>query len=460
MNNVTKTIGLIILTLLLVGSTALASKIEVEAQYDLKLAFDYANNNNIDTLVLITSGGLYTTTDTLPLPVLHPMVLMAKEGLPEKPIIAHNDANGDEIDCIRIFDDFTVEGIIFDGGLFHGSKYALRFDNSTEFGNVKPGSNIIVKDCEFRNFFEGNDPNGDGHAFKIGKVRAGIVHFENCNFKNTGYEAIRISDTEKWATDRSVDELIVRNCTFTNIDAECVRYYSDTDPATPDAPVLVEHLTIDNSATRVVYLKNSGGAITRDLLITNSRLSGHGRDDDLLDCQGNTGVLSYVSHIDTFNVKPVPIKSTDGVVDTTTIYGFDPLYTDPTNWDYHLLPNSPAYGKAYSGNALGDLRWADPTIPVEEPQSIQPVNFTLEQNYPNPFNPSTTIQFSLNRLQNVKLKIFDITGKHVATLVNAPRGAGLHTVTWNAKDFPSGVYFYRLETDGKISETRKMVLMK
>lgn len=120
--------------------------------------------------------------------------------------------------------------------------------------------------------------------------------------------SLRISDTEKWVTDGALESLTVRNCTFTNIDAECVRYYSDLDAATPDAPVLLEHLTIDNSATRVFYLKNSGGAIVRDIIISNSRTSGHGRDSDLMDAQGNTDIPSFVSHIDTFQVREVPIK--------------------------------------------------------------------------------------------------------------------------------------------------------
>src|SRR5690606_27535597 len=120
-----------------------------------------------------------------------------------------------------------------------------------------------------------------------------------------GYEAIRISETEKYPTDRCLDSLIVRNCTFTDIDAECVRYYSDLDAATPDAPVIIEHVTVNNSGTAAFYLKNSGGAIVRDVIIANTRTSGHGRDGNLMDCQGNTGVPAFVSHIDTFRVAQV-----------------------------------------------------------------------------------------------------------------------------------------------------------
>jgi hypothetical protein len=93
-----------------------------------------------------------------------------------------------------------------------------------------------------------------------------------------------------------------------------------------------------------------------------------------------------------------------------------------------------------------------------------PVSITLEQNYPNPFNPQTAIGFSLLAVGNVTLKIYNIYGQEVATLVNKQMEAGKHTVEWNAEKFPSGMYFYRLsvpDAKGKVfSQTKKMILMK
>jgi hypothetical protein len=85
--------------------------------------------------------------------------------------------------------------------------------------------------------------------------------------------------------------------------------------------------------------------------------------------------------------------------------------------------------------------------------------FTLSQNYPNPFNPSTAISYQLSAGSYTTLKIFDIQGKEIATLVNGVQGAGEHTVTWNAQAIPSGAYFYRL-TAGDRSETKKLILQK
>jgi len=97
-----------------------------------------------------------------------------------------------------------------------------------------------------------------------------------------------------------------------------------------------------------------------------------------------------------------------------------------------------------------------------------PLSFSLSQNYPNPFNPTTTIKFDIKAgflpstrdgNDKVVLKVFDILGKEVATLVNEQLAPGTYSVDWNASAFPSGVYFYRLTTEG-FSETKKMLMIK
>ena len=93
-----------------------------------------------------------------------------------------------------------------------------------------------------------------------------------------------------------------------------------------------------------------------------------------------------------------------------------------------------------------------------------PTGYTLMQNYPNPFNPTTQIAFTLPQTQRVTLSVYNILGQKVATLVDGVVTAGMHMVTWNARDdhgmeLPSGVYFYRLSA-GAFSEARKMVLLR
>ncbi|MFH0735499.1 MAG: T9SS type A sorting domain-containing protein [bacterium] len=86
-------------------------------------------------------------------------------------------------------------------------------------------------------------------------------------------------------------------------------------------------------------------------------------------------------------------------------------------------------------------------------------SFILNQNYPNPFNPSTTFSFSLPEKEFVTLKIYDVLGKEITTLVNEELNAGSYKNDWNAANLSSGIYFYRLQA-GKFSETKKLMLVK
>jgi hypothetical protein len=98
-------------------------------------------------------------------------------------------------------------------------------------------------------------------------------------------------------------------------------------------------------------------------------------------------------------------------------------------------------------------------IPPEVEILTAPSGYSLSQNYPNPFNPVTTISFELPRADVVRLVIYDINGREVAELVNGWRDAGAHEVTFDASNFASGVYLYRLEA-GDFIASGKMVLMK
>jgi hypothetical protein len=91
--------------------------------------------------------------------------------------------------------------------------------------------------------------------------------------------------------------------------------------------------------------------------------------------------------------------------------------------------------------------------------NFTPENFALAQNYPNPFNPATTINYQIPAKSNVTLKIFNILGKEISTLVNEEKPAGLYQVNFDASNLPSGVYFYRLQA-GNFAETKKMLLLK
>jgi hypothetical protein len=86
-------------------------------------------------------------------------------------------------------------------------------------------------------------------------------------------------------------------------------------------------------------------------------------------------------------------------------------------------------------------------------------NFALSQNYPNPFNPVTTISYSLPQSGNVKLIVFNLLGERVAEFVNGFKEASIHRINFNASEWNSGIYIYKLEQNGQ-TESRKMMLVK
>ena len=95
---------------------------------------------------------------------------------------------------------------------------------------------------------------------------------------------------------------------------------------------------------------------------------------------------------------------------------------------------------------------------VDEQVTI-PQEITLRQNYPNPFNPTTSISYDLPKSHHVMVVVYNLLGQEVAVLVDAAQDAGHHTVEWNAKETPTGVYFYRLQA-GSFSQVRRMLLLK
>ena len=94
-----------------------------------------------------------------------------------------------------------------------------------------------------------------------------------------------------------------------------------------------------------------------------------------------------------------------------------------------------------------------------EDDDIFPNQFMLEQNYPNPFNPSTIIKFGIPERANVVIKIYDILGSEVITLINQEMDIGWYEVQFNASNYSSGIYIYRMQAGNYIS-TKKMLMVK
>jgi hypothetical protein len=131
-----------------------------------------------------------------------------------------------------------------------------------------------------------------------------------------------------------------------------------------------------------------------------------------------------------------------------------------TNWepgDSPILVNNPDGFKIAIVTQSINIYYL--IVNVESTNSNTPDDFSLSQNYPNPFNPTTSLQYAIGSRQYITLKIFDLLGREVTTLVNEEKPAGEYEIEFDAANLPSGIYFYQLQ-GGAFVETKKMILLK
>lgn len=127
-------------------------------------------------------------------------------------------------------------------------------------------------------------------------------------------------------------------------------------------------------------------------------------------------------------------------------------------WDYGDPPGWFRIDRTILGAVISDTVYGYvPTAVTED--KFTPMTFTLEQNYPNPFNPVTTISYTVPSVSVISLKVYDILGKEIESLINEEKTAGKYEVKWNGYNFPSGVYIYRLNA-GTFTSSKKMILLR
>jgi hypothetical protein len=147
-----------------------------------------------------------------------------------------------------------------------------------------------------------------------------------------------------------------------------------------------------------------------------------------------------------------------------------------TNWLFQIPDTSIDIGYEFVRFTDGKHGWIYDTYPsgihtntsgdpvfytsIKQVISSIPENYKLYQNYPNPFNPSTTIKFQIEKLADVKLNVYDITGKLISTIVENKNRAGVYEINFNGSKYSSGIYFYSLFIDNKIIDTKRMILIK
>ena len=151
-------------------------------------------------------------------------------------------------------------------------------------------------------------------------------------------------------------------------------------------------------------------------------------------------------------VRGAILKSSDG--GTTWNEQFFEL--DKTLNGVHFVNENIGWVVGDSGTVLHTTNGGVSSV---DDETTQPTEFILEQNYPNPFNPRTVISYQLPVCSEITLKVYDVLGNEIATLVNEEKPGGRYEVEFNASALPSGVYFYQLKASNYI-ETKKMLLLK
>lgn len=243
-------------------------------------------------------------------------------------------------------------------------------------------------------------------------------------------------------------------------------------------------LAVDNLGNVFVAGKSYGGSITNydyttikynslgDSVWVN-RYNGGASDIDgasavSVDKSGNVYVTGYSTNISTAFDYATMKYNTDG--DLSWIINY-------TNSDFSGSSDEPfamfvdasgiVYVTGMSALDYAAIKYVPIPVSVENSPRNIPNQFALEQNYPNPFNPTTKIKYTIPSvgtslmkfLQFVQLKVYDVIGNEVATLVNEEKPAGSYEVTFDASQLSSGIYFYTLKA-GSFIETKKMILMK
>lgn len=186
--------------------------------------------------------------------------------------------------------------------------------------------------------------------------------------------------------------------------------------------------TIDNGNTWNFIYKDTLDAVLSELIINNENI--------IYGCGGFQS--GYI--IKTYN------GGTNWITDLTTLSG---SFSGITNFNL----------KGFVVGANGTILKKDNIVSVTQISTVVPSSINLDQNYPNPFNPTTTINFDIPKQSFVSLKVYDMTGKEVQSLFEGVKQAGTYQVKFDGQNLNSGVYFYKLMSDGA-SITKSMVLVK
>lgn len=336
-------------------------------------------------------------------------------------LVLHLDFDENLSDLSEFNNNVTAYGDpVYDSDAVVGN-HSLRFDGSNDYIEV-PGTNLALNEFTVDFFFKADEGNiGGGTVILTKWADANPTNEDGEWFWRGNYEIRFHNNPEGSLASSSWDRTMGEEGNRA--------WLSPTIPGTEDALILESGewynvVYVGSADTTMLQVRNTNG----DILAEAGRAPlGEYATDDSQPLR-----LGWAHHVDMGEASPWLYA---GLFDDLRIYNYARVDAEGNYED----PRTEAVSSE-----------VEPTTP----QKIK-----LSQNYPNPFNPSTNIEFTIPSTGLVNLTVFDVIGKEVAVLVNENRNSGTHSVNFNADHIPSGVYYYRLQTESGVI-VKAMTLIK
>lgn len=368
--------------------------------------------------------------------------------------------------------------------MVENSKYNI-YIGASEFVHKSEASNISVSVTKFDNPLINRDPEAKVFAlhnwnpFGAGTVThdktLGVYHTGSVwSVFNEDVSAMPENLYFNVAIAPKTDSAFLHSTTAPNITANYTTIDNPLLNGNPNAKILVQPIYISSYNNVNVGLWYNTGTSKWTIFNENSAAMTAGKDFNVWLLNDNKSFVhnvdsTSISYVNSYSILDNPLTNNNpdaNILVTPRLNSgayFDHVlgvwyYDTIGKWILYTEDGTPfTLGLKYNvyvSNSLGI-----PTSIEEENNPATVSKFDLQQNYPNPFNPTTQIRFSLAEQSQVTLKVYNILGKEIATLVNDVKSAGVHEIGFDGSGLASGVYFYTLQA-GKFTRTNKMILIK
>lgn len=401
------------------------------------------NARSLDRIEL--TGEEYINTEKIV--INKELQIAAAIGTSKKPVIYNINSNTfDSVFEIAASGSLQITGVELTGNTGGGARRDVLIKTQS-----LPLSEyyFTAENCSFKE--SGTENTGQIFRAEANSV-ADSISFKNCLFTGTGGPALQFNNEALNSGRYNVKKLTLENSTFWKIGGEAaIVYGGDSLENTPGPSIYINHCTFDSVGTTGTAVLNFDEVHTTEIknsIFSNSRISA--------ESIRISGAGSAIFYCDTFRVGKFVLWRNASA--SQNILGEDPKYVMGTNGNYYLAADSPLRGAASDGRAMGDLRWEELVTDADENSKLNTQSFFLGQNYPNPFNPSTRLEFVLPAEGAVKLEIYDIRGRLVATVMDKYLEAGSHSLEIRSNHISAGIYFYRLSYQDYFI-TKKMIVL-